>query len=128
MSQKKLDFHYRTSKDYERLYELVQTQRVICIVTYDSKISDNKTIELRDICASGVVSSVERIDIGCRGTGYINAFEFDGKTPKEEFIEQCEHYKLEYIDPMLGCDLESITTAAYDEIGTVCDVSYITKE
>jgi hypothetical protein len=100
MQGNKLDFNYNTSKNYEKLFELVQTQRIACIVTYDSKISDTKSIELRDICTSGVFTDKDRVDIGCRGTGYITAFPFDGNTTKEEFIKQCKYYKLEYIEPI----------------------------
>jgi len=98
---KKLDFNYKTSKDYNKLFDLVQTQRVICIVTYTDKISDTKEIAIKDICASSALISESSINIGARGTGFITAMEFDGKTIKEDFIRQCEHYNLEYIEPNL---------------------------
>lgn len=96
-NKEKLDFSYHTSKDYEKLFELVQKQRVICIVTYIDKI--DKTVEFRDICASSVLTTENSIRIGCRGTGFIEAFPFEGKTAKEDFLEQCNNYKLEFIDP-----------------------------
>ncbi len=98
-SKERLDFNYNTSKDYEKLFKLVHKQRVICIVTYTDKIGKDSEIKLRDICASGVLSTEDSIRIGCRGTGYVEAFPFDGKTTKEDFLEQCKHYKLEFIDP-----------------------------
>lgn len=92
MDKKKwLDFDYITSKDYEKLFQLVQKQRVICIVTYTNNI--------KDICASSILTTEDRISISCRGTGYIEAFPYDGKTTKEDFLKQCEDYKLEFIDP-----------------------------
>lgn len=99
MNKERLDFNYNTSKDYERLFELVHKQRVICIVTYIDKIGKDSEIEIRDVCASGVLSTEDNIRIGCRGTGFVEAFPFNKKTTKEDFLEQCEHYKLEYIDP-----------------------------
>lgn len=96
---KRLDFDYITSKDYEKLFQLVQKQRVICIATYTDNIGKDNSILLKDICASSVLTKEDRISIGCRGTGYIEAFPYDGKTTKEDFLKQCEDYKLEYIDP-----------------------------
>lgn len=97
--QTKLDFSYKTSRDYHKLFELVKTHRVICIVTYKSNILNDKSIELKDICVSGVLAEDDQINIGCRGTSFITAFAFDGNSLKEEFLKQCEHYRLEYIDP-----------------------------
>ena len=96
----RLNFKYDTSKNYEKLFELIQTQRIICIVIYSENINKDKQIELRDICSSSVLKSDSSINIGCRGTGYITAMEFDGKSLKEDFIRQCQDYKLEYIDPI----------------------------
>ena len=97
----RLDFKYKISKDYERLYDLIQTQRVICIVTYSDKIRDGAEVEMRDICSSSALLGDNSINIGCRGTSYVTAMEFDGMSIKEDFIKQCEHYHLEYIEPDL---------------------------
>lgn len=100
--QDRLNFNYNTSKDYEKLFELVKTQRVVCFVTYEETIggNSNNKITLTDICASSAFkSNSDVVNLGVRGTGYVTAMEFDGKTVKEDFIRQCEHYKLEYIEP-----------------------------
>jgi|GEM_PF-2273306 len=101
-NKKRLDFNYNTSKDYEKLFKLVHRQRVVCIVTYTSTIGKDSEIELKDVCASGVLSAEDSINIGSRGIDFINAFPFKGKTTKEDFLEQCKHYKLEFIDPDMG--------------------------
>jgi len=102
----RLNFDYNTSKDYNKLYDLIQTQRIVCIVTYSDKLLNDKTIELRDICSSGVFFDNENINIGCRGTGFVTAFPFDGNSAKEEFLKQCKHYKLEFIDPEMVNQIE----------------------
>lgn len=97
-----LIFKYNTSKDYEKLFELIKTQRIVCFVTYEQTIggNSNNKITLTDVCASSIVYNADFINIGVRGVGYVSAMEFDNKTIKEDFIRQCEHYKLEYIEPI----------------------------
>jgi tetrahydromethanopterin S-methyltransferase subunit F len=104
-NKERLNFNYKTSKDYEKLFQLVQKQRVICIVTYVEKIGKYSEIILRDICASGTLSTKENIRIGSRDIGFVEAFSYEHKTIKEDFFEQCKHYKLEFIDPDMVQDL-----------------------
>lgn len=98
MSQR-LKFNYNASKDYNKLFELVQNQRVICIVTTTNKLSNGDSIEIKNVCSNTALANKTSISIGTKGIGYIDAIEFEDKSLKEDFIEQCEFYKLEYIDP-----------------------------
>lgn len=93
------EFQYNTSKDYDKLFELIQTQRIVCFVNYEKKISDTKTVKLTDICANRLGIEDEHISIGARGIEYIHAFPFNGLTLKEDFIKQCSEYSLEFIEP-----------------------------
>lgn len=90
---KYLQHGYETSTDYELLFELIKTQRVVCFVPYDK---DSKT---KDVCQSQAMSIDGSIDIGARGISYISAFAINGKTLKEDFIMQCQVCKLEFIEP-----------------------------
>lgn len=89
---KYLEHNYETSKDYELLYELIKTQRVVCFVQC-------KDYKVKDIAQSSAIFREEHINIGARGIGYVSAFDFEDKTIKEDFIEQCNFYDLEFIEP-----------------------------
>lgn len=82
MSLKK--FKYKTCTNYNILFELVKTQRVVCFV---------KQYNVFDVCAN-TPSNCNDIDIGARGISYIYA------DNKEDFIKQCEKCKLEFIMPI----------------------------
>lgn len=69
---KKLKFNYDTSKDYDRLYGLMQIERVVSNLYF----VDNKYLQ-----------------VGCVGTTYI------ASKDKESFIKSCKKYELEYIEP-----------------------------
>jgi len=78
---------YKTSKDYERLFDLAKTQRIICIVDYDT---------CRDTARTNYNKSQkfgESIEINGRGIGYVWAHS------KEDFIKQCEREHVEFIEP-----------------------------
>lgn len=83
---------YKTSRDYDRLYELAQETSVICIVDYnwrDGAIS-------RDIASTICLGGDEKtIQISCRGICYIGPA-YDGK---ETFIRHCAKYNVEFIEP-----------------------------
>ncbi len=86
-----LEFKYTNlSQDYELLFELMQTQRVICLV-------DNN--ECTDICATRAVQDNGYFSIGARGIEYIGAFEFKDKSAKEDFIDQCKKSNIRFIEP-----------------------------
>lgn len=82
-------FNYKTSKDYELLFELIKVQRVVCFVK-------NRTVY--DICAN-TPSLSKDIDIGVRGRSYIYAVGKTEEEIKKDFISQCEDYELEFILP-----------------------------
>jgi len=97
--KKLLPFNYETSKDYEKLFELIQSQRVVCFVDY--KINDNTII--KDVCISSPINELDKynsINIGARGISYITAFDFkEDISVKEDFINQCKNTNLEFIIP-----------------------------
>jgi len=84
---------YKISTDYEKLFELIKTQRVVCFTPYHN---DSKTA---DVCQSQSVAFTNSIDIGARGISYISALAISGRTLKEDFIKQCEESEIEYIEP-----------------------------
>lgn len=81
---------YKTSKDYEHLFDLMQKTEVVCIVDY---------LSCRDIAST--LLSGKMFSVSARGISYISAF------TKEQFIGQCAQYNLEYIKPELS--VEKIT-------------------
>lgn len=93
-----LSHGYKTSKDYEKLYELIKAQRIVCFVTH-KKDRGRDGYKLQDICQSQVVNSDSMIDIGARGVSYITAMDFEDRNIKDDFISQCEASELEYIEP-----------------------------
>jgi hypothetical protein len=97
INMKKLSHGYAISKDYEKLFELIKTQRVVCFVNAYGK--DEDEYQLQDVCQSQVYSYDDRADIGARGIGYINAFNYGSYSVKEDFIQQCTQSNLEYIVP-----------------------------
>ncbi len=84
---------YKTSKDYNKLWELSKTQRIVCFVNY----GDNS--DIRDVCQTQPMGDENGGDVGARGISYISAFDFNGKSAKEYFTEQCIKKNLEFIDP-----------------------------
>jgi hypothetical protein len=93
-----LSHGYSTSKDYDKLFELIKTQRVVCFVTYKDDIGKDGH-KLQDICQSSVQPSDSMIDIGARGVSHITAMAIRGRTLKEDFIRQCVDRELEFIEP-----------------------------
>jgi len=78
---------YKTSTDYERLWDLAQEQSVVCIT--DIVFSDGYT--LRDVCQT--LGGKGRVELSCRGTCYIYANE------KREFAASCRQRHVEWIVP-----------------------------
>ena len=74
---------YKTSRDYEWLFELMQDTAVVCFVDHSS--------ETRDIACT--LFDGRCYAVSCRGTAYVWAYN------KEEFIMQCFNSKLEFIEP-----------------------------
>lgn len=93
-----LSHGYKTSRDYNKLFELIKTQRVVCFVTY-KEYRDKNGYKLQDVCQSQVRNSESMVDIGVRGISYISAMDFEDRNIKDDFISQCEASELEYIEP-----------------------------
>lgn len=96
---KGLEFKYKTSTDYGYLYELVQEERVVCIVTRKHKLSNGKTFQTKEVASSSFDSTAERIDIGSQGYSYFTAHSHGKQSAKEQFIALCKEYNLEFIRP-----------------------------
>lgn len=87
-----LSFQYENlSQDYEKLFELMQTKRIVCFV-------DN-SVGTQDICATMPVIDHNYYRIGARGIEYIGAFNFKGLTAKEDFFKQCKDLNLKFLNP-----------------------------
>jgi len=80
-------FNYYTSKNYEKLWDLMKEQRIVCFV---------KNYNTTDICSNAQGKSCE---IGARGIDYIVPIGHCEEELKKDFIEQCEEFELEYIVP-----------------------------
>jgi hypothetical protein len=80
------DHGYNVSRDYAALYEMAQSQSVVCFVDYH---------ECRDVACTLVRrnSYGTETEIGARGLTYI------GGTSREEFVMQCRRHNVEFILP-----------------------------
>jgi len=95
--KQKLSHNYETSKDYNRLFQLIQKHRIVCFV--DSKREpDENGYMLQEICQSAVINGNNVANIGSRGVGYINALANKYSTVLEDFVERCKYSNLEFID------------------------------
>jgi len=91
---KVLKHNYKTSRDYDRLYELAKTQRIVCFVDY------RENSEIRDVAQTQAIEmEYGSLSVSSRGITYVSGIDFDGKTAKEDFIIQCKASNLEYIIP-----------------------------
>jgi hypothetical protein len=82
--------NYKTSKDYELLFELMQTQSIVCFLDYKNRTGNNK---IRDVCKT--LCTGYSYELCVRGLAYFSAF------TKEFFIECCKEYDVEFIEPNL---------------------------
>ncbi|GAF78774.1 unnamed protein product [marine sediment metagenome] len=88
---------YKTSRDYIKLYELAQTQSIICMCNFGEG-------RARDICRT--IFDGNLMEISARGTGYVGA-----ETIKA-FIKQCKRYDVEWVLP----EAKSIKPNLKDEL------------
>jgi len=94
--------HYKTSRNYERLWQLAQEISVVCIVDFDFR--DGHVC--RDIASTICIDGDEKtIQISCRGICYVGPA-YDGK---DKFIRHCAKYNVEFIDPEPDTAWTSIT-------------------
>lgn len=91
-----LSHNYKTSKDYKKLFELIKTEIIVCFV---NSYKNPDGTYMKDVCISNRKYDPEFISISARGISYIDAFEFDGLSIEDDFIQQCERIELEYIIP-----------------------------
>lgn len=82
---------YKTSRDYERLWQLAQETSVICIVDYNWRDGAISRDIASTICHDG---DGKTIQISCRGICYVGP-SYEGK---ERFISACTKYNVEFID------------------------------
>ena len=89
-----MNMNYQTSKDYEKLFELIKTQKIIAILKSKSR--------LKEICWSNYPNKND-IAFYSRGIIFIHVIIFGHETEdelKKEFIKQCEEAELEYLPPI----------------------------
>ena len=84
--------NYSTSRDYRRLWELAHDHSIVCVVDYLPGIPDT----CRDIAATRHSKEWDPdvVQVSSRGIGRIWAESI------EQFIEGCEHYNLEWLQPL----------------------------
>ena len=88
---------YKTSKDYERLYELVNNGFLV-VGFVDFNYSGSKPPFPRDVVK--IQRRGNYIDVGVRGRSYISTMGLlDNQDEKECFITDCNTVNLEFIDP-----------------------------
>jgi hypothetical protein len=86
---------YQTSRDYDLLWEIVQTQSIVCVVDYSFSTDKSDGVRpSRDVCQSIVSFIDNKLDtvvIGARGICYIES------DNKEFFVEQCKTLNVEWL-------------------------------
>jgi len=80
-------FNYKVSKNYNKLWNLMKKQRIVCFV---------KNYNTTDICSNTQGKSCE---IGARVCVYISPIGHTEEELKKDFIKQCKEFELEYIVP-----------------------------
>jgi len=80
------DHGYSVSRDHDDLYDMAQSQSVVCFVDYH---------DCRDVACTLVRRSSygTETEIGARGLTYIAGMS------REEFVTQCRRYNVEFILP-----------------------------
>ena len=84
--------NYSTSRDYRRLWELAHDHSIVCVVDYEPGIP----VTCRDIATTGYSKECnpDVVKVSSRGIGHIWAESI------EQFIAQCEHCNLEWLQPL----------------------------
>ena len=84
--------NYSTSRDYRRLWELAHDHSIVCVVDYEPVIHDI----YRDIATTRYSPelSPDVMRVSSRGVCHVWAKSI------EQFIAQCEHYNLEWLQPL----------------------------
>ena len=99
MQREILTHNYKTSKDYNRLFDLMLNEvgRIVCFVEQKGiqdvcQTSSEPIIKLED------GEKIYNFSVGARGIGYINTIGNTIEEYRKSFIKQCENYNLEFID------------------------------
>jgi len=91
-------FNYKTSKDYEKLFELLKTNKIVCLINHHIEIED-KNVKIQQLCTNFSLNDDKEIMIGIEGKVIIFAHETKDLTMKELFLSLCKEKDLEYIEP-----------------------------
>lgn len=83
-------FNYETSKDYERLSELLKTYSIVCFVS--------STRYGHTLCEGRYNARSNIYTVGGVGIAFIEAWDYRNTCAKDDFIEQCVKLNLEFID------------------------------
>lgn len=88
---------YKTSRDYDRLFDLVEAgQRIICVIDYRFRSEPASNPASRDICLARKTSY--EINISVRGMSYISIFN-DMPDRKDLFKHWCAKENVAWIVP-----------------------------
>ena len=93
MSEEYLISSYNKSKNYEMLFELIKVHKIICFV----KLENDDDFH---ICESQKQKTSKFINIGVFGTTFISLQNKDSNVLKAEFLELCNTYELEFLQPI----------------------------
>lgn len=89
---------YKLSKDYNLLYQLIQTENVVCYVNYDFR--RNQTDFVRDICQCKRTKAND-ITFVSRGHEYGSVskweIELEKTTELDLFLSECKSLDVEFI-------------------------------
>ena len=83
---------YRSSRDYTRLWQLLQNQPIVCIADWTSFVNPDDEPPRRDICSTNYSPSYGAT-ICCRGVTYVM-----GDTA-DSFAKSCQDANIEFIEP-----------------------------
>ena len=116
MLKEYLTHKYQTSKDYNRLFDLMLNEvgRIVCFVKQKGvqdvcQTSSEPIIKLED------GEKIYNFSVGARGISYINAIGNTVEEYRKDFISQCEDCNLEFIDMQEATkeDIRKIQYARY---------------
>lgn len=93
-----LIFMYKLSKDYKLLFDLIQTDSVVCIVDYDFH-RNGKNLS-RDICRCKKKETIDSISFVSRGHQYGGVEDWmvdENSSLYDLFVQECESLNVEFI-------------------------------
>jgi len=96
-----MKFNYKTSKDYETLFELMLKQRVIVFVEYKPNIVDVASTAVKPIIEYSDGDIDYNFSISSRGIEYFRSYGRNFEECKDSFIKQCKEFNVEFIEPQI---------------------------